>query len=55
MASLVSRGARFFLVAALLHKFGDPIRSFIERRLGILTLVFCVLLVVGFVLLKVLN
>lgn len=55
LASLVSRGARFFLVAALLWKFGDPIRAFIEKRLGLLTLLFCVLLVAGFVLLKVLS
>ncbi|MCZ6605225.1 MAG: DedA family protein [Alphaproteobacteria bacterium] len=49
IASLVSRGARFFLVAALLWYVGPPIRAFIERRLGLVTLVFAVLLVGGFV------
>jgi hypothetical protein len=36
---------RFFVVAALLWKFGAPIRTFIERRLGILFTVFIVLLI----------
>ncbi len=54
-ASLVSRGARFFLVAALLWKFGDPIRRFIEARLGLLTLLFCALLVAGFAILKLMH
>ncbi len=44
IASALSRTARFFLVAALLWKFGDPIRNFIEKRLGLLTLIFFVLL-----------
>src|SRR3546814_19498753 len=37
IASALSRGARFFLVAALLWYFGPPIRSFIERYLAQLT------------------
>ena len=32
-ASAVTRGARFFMVAALLRFFGTPMRDFIERRL----------------------
>jgi membrane protein YqaA with SNARE-associated domain len=48
-ASMVTRGARFFLVAALLYWFGEPIREFIERRLTLLTTAFVVLLVGGFV------
>ena len=52
IVSIISRGARFFLVAALLWKFGAPIRIFIERRLGPLTLAFIFLLVAGFVVLK---
>jgi membrane protein YqaA with SNARE-associated domain len=46
--SILARGIRFFLVAALLWKFGAPIRDFIERRLGLLTIVFVVLLFGGF-------
>jgi membrane protein YqaA with SNARE-associated domain len=52
VASIVARGVRFFLVAALLWKFGPPIRTFIERRLGLMFTVFCVLLVGGFVVLR---
>jgi len=52
LASLLGRGARFFLVAALLWKFGDPIKAFIEKYLGQLTLAFVLLLVVGFVAIK---
>jgi membrane protein YqaA with SNARE-associated domain len=49
VASAVARSVRFFLVAALLWKFGPPIRDFIERRLGLVTSVFMVLLVGGFI------
>jgi len=49
VASLVSRAARFFLVAALLWRFGPPIRVFIEKNLPVLTIVFFVLLFGGFV------
>ena len=48
VASAVSRAARFFLVAALIWKFGVPIRAFIERYLGLLTTLFFVLLFGGF-------
>jgi membrane protein YqaA with SNARE-associated domain len=51
-ASIVTRGARFFLVAALLYRFGEPIREFIERRLTLLTTTFVVLLVGGFVVVR---
>ncbi len=47
--SIVTRGLRFFLVAALLWKFGEPIRTFIEKRLTLLTWLFLIALVGGFV------
>lgn len=50
--SILARGLRFFILAALLRKFGAPIRDFIERRLGILTIVFVVVLFAGFYLVK---
>ncbi len=50
--SLVSRSARFFLVAGLIYRFGAPIRTFIERYLNYLTIAFLVLLVLGFILVK---
>jgi len=52
IASIAARGLRFFLVSALLYWFGPPIRDFIERRLGLVTTVFFVLLLGGFVLVK---
>ena len=48
-ASIVSRAIRFFLVAALLWRYGEPIRSFIERRLTMVTTIAVVLLIGGFV------
>jgi len=51
-ASIVSRSLRFFLLAALLWWFGDAARDFIERRLTLVTSVFAVLLVGGFVALR---
>ncbi|HEX3537443.1 MAG TPA: YqaA family protein [Stellaceae bacterium] len=51
-ASIVSRSLRFFLLAALLWWFGDAARDFIERRLTLVTTVFAVLLVGGFVALR---
>lgn len=55
LASLVGRGARFFLVAILLWRFGAPIQAFIEKRLGLLTLLFCALVVAGILALKFLT
>jgi membrane protein YqaA with SNARE-associated domain len=55
LASIVTRGFRFFLVAGLLYFFGEPIRDFIERRLTLVTTVFIVLVVGGFVALKYLG
>ncbi len=52
LASVLSRSARFFLVAGLLKVFGEPIREFIEKYLGILTIIFFVLLFGSFVVLK---
>ncbi len=54
IGSIISRGARFFLVAALLYFFGEPIRDFIEKRLGLATAVFAALLVGGFLALRLL-
>lgn len=52
VASVLARGGRFLIVGLLLWRFGEPIRTFIERYLGVLTVVFCILLVGGFVVLK---
>ncbi|SDR28917.1 YqaA family protein [Pseudovibrio sp. Tun.PSC04-5.I4] len=52
MASIVSRGIRFFVVAGLVYLFGPTIRDFIEKRLGLVFTAFIVLLVGGFALIK---
>jgi membrane protein YqaA with SNARE-associated domain len=44
-ASVVTRGARFFLVAGLLKWFGPPIREFVEERLTLVTTIVAALLV----------
>jgi membrane protein YqaA with SNARE-associated domain len=51
-ASVATRGARFFLVAGLLYVFGEPVRAFIEKRLTLVTTLFVLLVVGGFVGLK---
>lgn len=48
LSSVTARAFRFFIVAALLWKFGDPIREFIERRLGLVFTILLVLLFGGF-------
>ena len=53
LASAVSRSARFFLVAALLYKFGPPFKVLIEKYFNLFTIIFSFLLVFGFFLLKV--
>lgn len=52
LASLVTRGVRFFAVTALLWKFGAPIREFIDKRLSVLGYGFLGLLVGGFVVVR---
>ena len=51
-ASIVTRGARFFLVATLLHFYGEQVRDFIERRLTLVTTLVAAGIVFGFVILK---
>jgi membrane protein YqaA with SNARE-associated domain len=53
-ASIVTRGARFFILAGLLRLFGSPIRDFIERRLTLVTSAVAATIVGGFLLLKLL-
>ena len=52
LAALVSRSLRFFLLAARLWRFGEPIRDFIERRLMLVTSLVAAALVGGFVVLR---
>jgi len=52
LASVASRGLRFFLEAALLYWAGPPVRAFIETKLELVTLAAFVLLLGGFIALK---
>lgn len=52
LASAVSRAARFFIVGWLIYRFGPGIRAFIDRYFNILAVVFVILLVGGFVLIR---
>jgi membrane protein YqaA with SNARE-associated domain len=54
VTSVLARGLRFFLVAALLWYIGPPVRRFIEANLGWLTIAFFVLLFGGFLLVRLL-
>ncbi len=52
LASVLSRGLRFFLVAGLIYRFGSSISSFIDRYFSPLTWAFGFLVVLGFVLVE---
>lgn len=52
-ASVIGRGARFFLVAALVRRYGDRARSFIDKNFNLLTIVFTVVLVGAILAIKV--
>ncbi len=49
VASAITRGVRFFLIAGLLRRFGAPVRDFVERRLTLATSVVAIAIVAGFV------
>ncbi|OYV24603.1 MAG: cytochrome B [Rhodospirillales bacterium 20-58-10] len=51
-ASVITRGGRFFLLATLLRIFGDPVRVFVEKRLGLITTIIAISIVGGFLILK---
>lgn len=52
LASVLSRGLRFFIVAGLIYRFGPSISSFIDRYFHLLTWIFSLLLILGFALIK---
>ncbi len=51
-ASVLSRGLRFFIVAALIHRYGAPISDFIDRHFNRLTIAFGALIVLGFMVIQ---
>ncbi len=52
IASILGRASRFFMVGALIYLFGPPIRSFIDKYFNIMVVVFTILLIGGFVVVK---
>ena len=52
LASFLSRGARFFLVGGLIRWLGPSIKEFIDKYFNLLTVIFVILLVGGFVIVK---
>jgi membrane protein YqaA with SNARE-associated domain len=52
IASIIGRSTRFFVVAALIWKFGPSIRNFIDKYFNLLSYLFIILLVLGFLLVK---
>ena len=52
LSAVIARGLRFFLLAWLLRTYGDEIRHFIEKRLGLIAGAVAVLLIVIFLVLK---
>ncbi len=52
VASMLSRSARFFLVAGLIHFFGPAVRHFLDKYFNICTVAFFILLIGGFILVK---
>ena len=55
LASALSRSARFFLVAGLFYLFGPKIKTFIEKYFNILSIIFVILLISGFIAVKYLR
>ena len=49
LLSIIARGMRFYLVAFLIHRYGDKARAMIEERLGLWTTIAAIVLVVGIV------
>ena len=53
LASIISRSARFFLLASLIKVYGENIRTFVEKYFNILALFFTFLLIGSFILIKI--
>ena len=54
IASDIARGMRFYFIAWLLKRFGDPMKVFIEKNLNLLSILFLLLLIGGFAAVKLL-
>ena len=52
IASVLARGIRFYVIAWLLKRFGAPMKAFIEKNLNLLSIIFLILLIGGFAVIK---
>jgi len=52
IASVISRGSKFFLIGYMIFILGEKIKPFIEKYFNILVIIFTILLILGFVLIK---
>lgn len=52
LASTLARSARFFLVSGLIFFFGDKIKKIIDKYFNVITILFFILLIGGFIILK---
>ncbi|WP_069857546.1 YqaA family protein [Desulfoplanes formicivorans] len=52
LASAISRGIRFFVIAVLIRSFGEAARTFLEKRFNLVVTVTLILVILGFVVLK---
>jgi membrane protein YqaA with SNARE-associated domain len=52
VASILARGFRFYIIAWLLKRFGAPMKTFIEKNLNLLSIIFLILLIGGFAVIK---
>lgn len=50
LTSVISRGLRFYLLAWLIYAFGDKVKTGIDKYFNLLTLLFMILLLGGFLL-----
>ncbi len=55
VSAIITRGARFFLLAWLLRRYGEDIRHFIEKRLGQLAMIGAAVLIVAYIAYKFLT
>jgi membrane protein YqaA with SNARE-associated domain len=51
-ACLVGRPLRFFMVGGLLYVFGAPVKAWVEKYFNLLTVLFTLLLIAGFLAIK---
>ena len=52
ISSVLGRGLRFFIVGGLIKIFGEPVKKFINKYFNLLTILFTILLIAGFLVLK---